>query len=285
MAVRESPPLLRRLIGQRLKDRRVARGEAAATVAAATDINASVLSRIENGRRPPPIPYVEKLCDYYAIDDSEKALLLEMAKASRESGWWEKYPKLPQAAVDYISWESAAATIENFEVSMIPGLLQTREYANELVTRHLPEYTDQEVRATVDTRMKRKQVLDRPSLTKFHAIIDAVVFERPIGSEKIMREQLQSLIEATRNYKVILQVVPKNVGAYKGMRGGFSILGFTDDDERTEILYSEGAFVMNYQDAQPDLDEAHQVFQALKDVAVGPHESIALIREKITDYT
>ena len=284
MAVHDSPTLLRRLLGRRFREMREFRGETAAHVAKAVGIDPSNLSRFENGRRTPAPLYVRELCKYFGMSDGESALLLDMADASRQAGWWESYPKASPLEAKYISYESAAETIQNFEVAFIPGLLQTREYAVKIYAEFHPEYSERQISDRVDARMKRKRILDSPGFSRFHAVIDAVVFERPVGGDAAMRDQLAALAEAADREKVTLQVIPVTAGAYRGMGGGFSILSFADDGVQDEFVYAEGALAMLYQEDQIDIEDARDTFRSLSAVAASPEESAAIIRTKIAEY-
>ncbi|MEU4694320.1 helix-turn-helix transcriptional regulator [Actinoplanes sp. NPDC023714] len=275
-----SPSLLRRQLGRRLRGLREGRGESLTAVAEALEVHPSVISRLETGQRPPGMLYVDALCRHYELDEPAKAELVQMARDSRQSGWWEPY-KLAPVSKNYIGWESAATAISNFEVTLVPGLLQTPEYARAIIGPTHPDYTPQQLATEVKARVKRQQILEESHLQVFHAILDESVLVRRIGSDETMRAQLRKLIAVVENPKVVLQVMPFAAGASQGLDGPFSVLSFADG-ETDDLIYAEGALGALYEADVAEVAQAKAVFRELAEMAASQNDSISLI-EKILD--
>lgn len=278
-----SPNLLRKQLGRRFRGFREARGETAAEVADALETHPSAISRLETGQRLPGMLLVNALCRHYELSEPVKAELVQMARDSRRSGWWERY-KLSSASKTYIGWESAATLIKNLEITLVPGLLQTAEYASAIISPIHPDYTQQQISAEVKARVKRKEILGESGLRTFHAILDESVLVRRIGSDDTMRDQLAELINAAENPKVVIQVLPFSAGANKGLDGSFSVLSF-DDEETDDFVYAEGALGMLYEADATDVERADVVFRELTGIALGQNESIGLIKKTLDRYS
>jgi hypothetical protein len=138
-------------------------------------------------------------------------------------GWGSAFTPALREFADY---EAEARTLRTFEHSVIPGLLQTDDYAREVLSRH-PHVTRDQVTERVAARMARQSVLDRDDPAVFWVLIDESVLHREIGSPKIMAEQLDKLAEMARRATVTVQLVPGR-GAHIGMMGAF-ILAETSD--------------------------------------------------------
>ena len=125
-----------------------------------------------------------------------------------------------------------------FETLLVPGLLQTAEYARALVTGIHLDLAEDEVERRVAARLTRQQTLTRTAPPDLHVILDAGVLERPVGAPLVMRNQLRRLAESADAPTITIQVLPKSVGASPALEGPFSIL--TLPDPMPDVGYSEG---------------------------------------------
>src|SRR4051812_30581384 len=141
-------------------------------VAARLLVSQSKISRLENGRRSISQRDVRDLCQVYGVDDDRMVdSLMVMAKESRQRGWWHAFGDIPYSV--YIGLEAEAESIRNYESLLIPGLLQTRDYAQEVVTGMQPEATAAEVDKRVEVRLRRQdRIHDPEQAVRFWAVLD-----------------------------------------------------------------------------------------------------------------
>ncbi|MCO6006296.1 helix-turn-helix transcriptional regulator [Actinoallomurus purpureus] len=141
---------------------------------------------------------------------------------------------LPPGFADYVARESEASRMYVFEPSVVKGIFQTPAYAYEVLKAGR---TTDEVDQLVAKRMERQEILRRPRPPRIVAIFDEGVIRRIIGGTQVMRGQLGRLIEVAEQPHVTLQIVPSTTGAYAGLPGAFTILGF---DDGPDLVYTEG---------------------------------------------
>ncbi|CAM5253397.1 DNA-binding protein OS=Streptomyces glaucescens OX=1907 GN=SGLAU_04985 PE=4 SV=1 [Streptomyces glaucescens] len=212
----------------------------------------SKVSRIETGASGVSPADVRSLLDAYGVRDPHlRELLLVLAGSGGGQGrdhWWHAYRGvLPPTYRDFISLESQASGMRTLETSVVPGLLQTAEYAR-AVTRAAVEGLDEERLDTlVEARLARQDVLrSRPPLA-LSAVLDEAVLRREVGGPDVMHRQLLRLLEAARLPQVRLQVLPFSAGAHIGVTGPFVIFSFSNTsdldvvvlDHLTSSLYLE----------------------------------------------
>ena len=195
-----------------------------------TGINQGTLWRIEKGHAKPHNGTLEALFDLYGVAELRRTELIELTKGAKHPGWLRHYKDvIPQDYAAYISFESEAKVVHNYESLLVPGLLQTEEYARAALIDGLPMATDK-IELNVQTRMERQLVLARKrggrEPLEFWAVVDEAALRRRVGSRAVMREQLGRLLEMSERPNVTLQVIPFDKGAHPGMTGSFVRLNF-----------------------------------------------------------
>jgi len=169
-----------------------------------------------------------------------------------------------------------------FETLLVPGLLQTAEYARTLVTGIHPGLAEDEVERRVAARITRQQILTRTTPPHLHVILDAGVLERPVGTPLVMRNQLRRLAEATDTSNITIQVLPKSVGASPALEGSFSIL--TLPDPIPDVGYFEGPGRAVYIEDRDDVRAYTLRFGILTEQSLSQADSVALITEVAKGY-
>ncbi|MEU7971776.1 helix-turn-helix transcriptional regulator [Micromonospora sp. NPDC049089] len=271
----ESPTFVRFQLGAQL--RRV-REEASVTAEQAADVievSASTLRRIEAGRVGIKAPALNALLDRYGVADLElRDTLLSMAKTGKQRGWWAKYGDLPSSYRQYIGLESAAEEVQNFETLVVPGLLQTADYARAMTSEDAFEPSPEAVERRVAVRMQRQELIASGKL-RLVAVLDEAVLHRQIGGAAIMAEQLTALLDAGKRWNVTLQVIPFREGAYASMLTSFHILNFADGPG---VVYIEGLTGDLYAEGE-DVRRCTVVFNSLRAAAMSPTDSATMIEE------
>ncbi len=242
------------------------------------------LSRIENREQGVKPREVEQLLDVYGVTDQAlRDWLVELAGTAHERGWMVDIRKnLPQDFHAFLNWEIALVARREFETLLVPGLLQTGEYARTLVTGIHPDLAEDEVERRVAARITRQQILTRTTPPHLHVILDAGVLERPVGTPLVMRNQLRRLAEATDASNITIQVLPKSVGASPALEGPFSIL--TLPDPIPDVGYSEGPGRAVYLEDR-DVVRAYTLrFGILTEQSLSQADSVELITDAAKGY-
>lgn len=232
------PTIHRRRLRSELRKAREAAGKTQRETALAMDWSMSKLIRIETGDVRVSTNDLRAMLTYYDVDADRVATLVEVAKAAREPARWARYRDVASPEyLAFLGYESSATVIRNFEPIWVPGLLQTEEYAREVITQAKPA---QSVDSLVDLRVERQEILVRPEAPDLHFIIDESVIRHVIGGPDVMRRQLLQLKELSAQPHVHLRIVPFEVGMYPRMRIPYVIFEFeTPEDE--DVLYIENA--------------------------------------------
>ncbi len=241
----------------------------------------SKLQRIETRLYAPKPAEVEHLADTYGIPASEAGALVEMAAEARQKGWWLS-SALPKHFHTFAGLEQAATALRVFELALVPGLLQTYDYARALVAAIEPGTPPEVLEHVVAARMTRQQVLTRPTPLNLQVILSEAVLRCPVGGKRVMRGQLERLVEATSELDVSLQVVPLAAGPHPGMEGAFTILTLPELD--SDVGFVEGIVGSLYLESQDDVRRCTMRFAALSSQALSPSDSVDLVSSILTEY-
>jgi transcriptional regulator with XRE-family HTH domain len=273
-----SPTLRARRLAVELSSRREASGLSREEVARRLEWSTSTVFRIETGRSHPQPRSVRDLLDLYGVTGPEREGLIQLARDARQPGWWHSFRDvLPNPYEVYIGLETGAISIRNFEPLLIPGLLQTADYARAMIRGGARELDRDEIERRVEVRLSRQQVLVKEDRPRLWAVIDEAVIRRVVGSPAIMAAQLQQLAEAAEHGKTTLQVVPFGAGAHAGTSGPFVILGLPEPAE-PDLVYVETLAGDIYLEEPADVDRYTLAFDRLRAAALHPDDSIALVK-------
>jgi transcriptional regulator with XRE-family HTH domain len=273
---RSNPTVLRRQLGAELRRLREATGSTAASAAAKLDWSESKLSRIETAHTSIRNADLDRLFKLYEVSDADRTRLLALAGQSRQRAWWEVYgDSLPNAYEAYIGFEAEATGIFTYECQVVPGLLQTAEYAHAVTQIEHAEEPDL-VNQRVSVRMARQAVLTREPPPRLWAIIDEAIVRRPIGGEDVMRRQLRRLVEAAELSMITIQILPFDAGAHRGLTGSFVVLEFAGTAEHP-LVYCEGMTGGVIRSKPEELRRYWMSFEALKAASLSEPDSISFI--------
>ena len=272
-----SPTVRRRRLAAEL--RRLRGSRTGTTVAKALGWSAAKVSRYELGQGTFPLEEIEKLLDYYGVIEPRRAQLLALAAEANEPAWWYDYADaLSPEYLEFIGLEAEAASELVWQVTAIPGLLQTEEYARAIHTAHQQVVLDPpglfERRTAV--RMIRQQVLtSRNPPLELSAVIDEAVLLRKVGSEEVMLQQLLHLAEVSRLPNVELQILPLD-SEMSLMADSFLVFGFSPDDESGKIgdvVSTEGVTDELRIEGESDTYMFRLSFNAFANAALSPEAS------------
>ncbi|MFD1660871.1 helix-turn-helix domain-containing protein [Streptomyces caeni] len=283
MASNVNPTVRRRRLGQELRRLRELKGMTAEEVAERLLVSQSKISRLENGRRSISQRDVRDLCGVYEVEDQRVVdSLMQMAKDSRQQGWWHAFGDIPYSV--YIGLETDAASLRVYESLIVPGLLQTRDYAQAVIEGMWPEATASEVDKRIQIRLKRQDRLTDPiNPLRFWAVIDEALLRRVVGSRQIMHDQLEHLAQLSEMPHVTLQVLPYAVGAHPGMYGKFAILEFQDAMDAS-VVYLEGVTSDLYLEKPNDVQSYAVMYEHLRAQALNAEQSRDFIHKVAESY-
>jgi transcriptional regulator with XRE-family HTH domain len=268
-----SPVVRRRRLGLELK--RLRGDLTAAEASKRLKWSASKLSRIEAGRSAPTLADVGRLLNLYEVADPElRARLAKLTRDARKKGWWQLYSDIPYST--YIGLEAEAESILTYE-NVIPGLFQTRRYAESINQGTVPGLSDETLEQRVDVRMQRQEMLQRANPPEVRAVLDESVLCRTVGGADVMREQLTHLLELAEIPNVLMQVIPFSSGAHPGtMEGPFIILRFAHQED-PDVVYVEA----NTEQYPGDVQRYEVLFDHLRAHAASVPQTLAMIQNKV----
>jgi transcriptional regulator with XRE-family HTH domain len=242
MGTVESPAVARRRLRLALRRAREAKGLTQGEVAKRLEWSLSKVNRIESGEVTVSSTDLQALLRLFDITDPATIEQLSAdARTSRRRGWWDEpayRQHLTPATMQVLQFEVQASAIRVFQPVLIPGVLQTRPYAEFLMNFFTEDLSEETRSARLNVRMQRHgQVFDRPDPPDYFLMLDESVLFREMGGAQVMSEQLRELLVHMRKPNVRLRVVPMADAITLTMLGQFTI--FDLGDEENAVLYHE----------------------------------------------
>ena len=275
-----NPTVRRRELGALLRALRNEKGLTVEQVAERLLCSPSKVSRMETGHGVATLRDVRDLCELYGVtDEAERDRMTRLAREGKQQGWWQAYD-LPYST--YVGLEEEAASIKIYDSAVVPGLLQTAEYAWALHAASLPKHDDNVIGQWIEARATRQRILTRPNPPSLHVILDEAVLHRVVGSPAIMRAQLARVVEATALPNVKVQVIPYASGAHPALDSVFTLLEFVRPD--SDVIYVEGLVGYIYLEQARDVRRYRNVFDRLSVMALNQRKSGELLRKVIIEH-
>ncbi|MEO3749569.1 helix-turn-helix transcriptional regulator [Streptomyces sp. B6B3] len=278
----------RRQLAVRFRELREASGMTLTEVAGRIEVNQGSLSRIENGERGVSAVLARALMDCFGVDDAARRdELLDLVRVDKEQQrpWWRRYASvLTSTRYDgYLAWEAGAAALNSYQPMLVPGLLQTEDYARAVIGQMRSELGSAEVDDLVTVRMKRQHDrLDGERPATLWALLDEAVLHRTIGSRQVMADQARRLLAASEKPNVTVQILPFALGAHPGLYGPFVILSFPDTTP--DLVWLENPKNSGYLDAEADVQDYRAIFDQLCVCALSPSETRTRISQMTEEF-
>jgi transcriptional regulator with XRE-family HTH domain len=274
---RRGPTLRAQMLGQQLRELREEARLTLKDVAEYVQRDASTVSRFESGMLPARVPEVLAYLDLCGINDPRRRdALKRLSQDVFQKGWWDGYADdVAGSLVDRIWLESRARAIHTFQVVVLPGLLQTPDYAETVIRADDPDAPDEQVRRWVEVRMNRQQLLTRAEPVQFSAIIDEAVLHRKVGGNACMRVQLEHLLALAKKPNVEITVLPAETGAHASPGGAFEI--FEMPDPYPEVGYVQTPAGEICVEAS-GVERLATAYDRLRGMALGRRNALAFIR-------
>ena len=222
---------------------------------------------------------LDKMLDLYQVEDQDKREVLhQLARDAKIRGWWTKYKDVfeNESLPDF---EAEASNLKTHQTQVIPGLLQTPDYA--LALFQGGRFTDpNEVQRRADARMGRREILTKFDPVYLRAVIDEAAFHRMIGGPDVMVQQLRYLLHMAQMPHIDVQVLPFNKGAHAGITAPFTILDFPNPLDPT-IVCVETLIDALYLEEPHQVERYGAVFGDVQGSAISAAESAEYIAERI----
>lgn len=260
--------------------------------ARAVELARPTMWRIENGRDGVQLKnlYINALCDLYGAPEDIREELLVLAVTSRRRGWFHPYSDVLAPNFDvYVGLEAAARDITAYESDRVHGLMQTDDYAREMLRIPGPGGKTRdadEIDRRLQVRLRRQAILTRttPAPVRLDWILGEAVLRRRAGSPTVTARQLDRINELGELDHICIQVVPFDAGLHQGIVSGpFARLRF-DDDYEPPTVYADG-FMGNLLINKPEqVNRYNGVITAMRSVALDAQKSRDVIHRTAKEH-
>jgi transcriptional regulator with XRE-family HTH domain len=243
------------------------------------------LSRIETASSGVKVLDLNRMFDLYDVRETRREGLLTLARNARQRGWWDAYAgQLPTDYSAYLELESEAVSLRCYNAIVLHGLLQTEEYAHEVIRSALMQFSPPaEVEQRVEIRMTRQTAFaKREPAPRLWVILDEDCLRRVVGGPDLMKRQLRRLLDLAESPNIMLQVLPYEVGAHPASAGTFSIVELAEL-HMPDIVYLETMTGALYIEDQAQVHTFSLAYEQLRAMALGPDESLAMITRLMDD--
>ncbi|MFA1551362.1 helix-turn-helix domain-containing protein [Actinomadura chokoriensis] len=243
----------------------------------------SKLYRIENDKSRVLQRDVKRLLKMYGVEDGEAEALVELARLAREPDWWHQYSgAIPKWFQVYVVLEASASRVLEYHSELVPGYLQTEGYTRAIMSTAPASDTDEEIDETIPVRAARQARLTADDPPEIWVVLNEAVVRRVVGGRAVMRGQIEHLLKMAKLRNVTLQVLPFSTGEHGAMHGSFSLLEFPAPDDPDKV-YLEQQIGGVYSQKPDEVAGYKLIFGHLRAQALGPEQTIALLREVAVD--
>ncbi|MEU5954054.1 helix-turn-helix transcriptional regulator [Streptomyces sp. NPDC047525] len=276
------PTTRRRQLGADLRRLRERKGLTLEEAGTRVGISKATLSRYETKEGAVKWPAVDALCREYDTTDEERGALVELAKGAKIQGWWRSLADpVPDSMNLMLTLEDEVTREDHYACMYVPGLLQTRAYAEAVHRASEMRCDEREVQHMVDIRMKRQELLTRDEPPHIWAIVDEAVIRRCVGGKHVMREQLQQLLDLAAAPHVTLQILPFAAGAHAAAVGSFVVL--RGPTQELDVVYVDILGGGLFMEKQPELERYTLAFDYLRAQALDLATSTETIRRTLRE--
>jgi transcriptional regulator with XRE-family HTH domain len=270
MASTSTPTLRGRRLARELRELRERAGLSQAEAARRVGWSKSKVSRIEEPATRPEDNDVRALLQLYGLDAARHDAIIQLNKDSWKRGWWHAFGDAFTG--NFLMLEDQAPQIRAYETTLVPGLLQTPDYARTLM-RDLRDGDEGDLDRFVAARMNRKAILNRVHPTNAHFVINEAALRHVVGDEDLMRKQISELWSVSvESPHVTVQVLPFTAACTRGLVGSFTLFVFPDD-HGLDVGHCEGQLGEWYAESNDQLTGIRVAFEDVSNAALSPEES------------
>ncbi|GAA4104062.1 helix-turn-helix domain-containing protein [Nonomuraea soli] len=248
--------------GAELREHRLRAGLSQEQLADRLSYSLSLVCAVELARRTPSRDFAER-ADQVLETGGELSRLWPLVRQAVYPAWFRPWLEI----------EQTARTLQTWQPLLIPGLLQTEDYAREVLQRE-PGATAEQAEEAVAARMTRQSVLHKPDPPMFWAVLDEWMLYRPVGSAETMRGQMRALRDSAQLPNVTIQVVPRDSPAVPGLTGAFVIAKVPAE---SDLVYLESAGEGYVTDRPADVESIVRRYDVIRSLALPVHASLHLL--------
>ncbi|MFG3131721.1 helix-turn-helix domain-containing protein [Streptomyces tendae] len=278
---RAAPTVGQVVLGRRLQELRETAGLKREEAAKVLRVAPATVRRMEMAEVALKIPYVQILLTAYGVAGDEVAAFVALAEEANQPGWWQRYHDvLPDWFSLYVSLEGAARIVRSYEPHFVPGLLQTEDYARSVLEAGtIGNAGADAVERHVSLRMERQRLLDRPDPPHLWVVMDETVLKRPVSIHgRVMREQLDKLLEFAARDRVTLQVAEFEDGPHPGTYAPFTLFRFAEP-ELPDMVFTEYLTGALYLDSRTEVSAHLEVLDHMTARAASTQRTEKILRE------
>jgi hypothetical protein len=223
---------------------------------------------------------VRMLCELYGAGRATVESMVNLARTAKSRGWYQVYDESANPEnIDFVELETDAVSVSNFEIDLVPGLLQTPDYARAVIRAANPGIGDEVLEQRVELRTKRQDRVLDGELAVWAVITEAAIV-RPVGGVEVHLPQLARLIELAGLPNVEFQVIPTRAGEYMAMGVPFWYFRFDDGYGTVAIDHLSGNVFL---EEEAEVERYRLAFQHLCGVASSQPTSLALVRKYVKE--
>lgn len=264
------------VFGSMLRFYRTAAGLSQEQLGALIHFSPDQVSKVENGQRSPTREFISA-CDGLAQLGTGGAL---GELRDRLDGYFRQRA-FPGWFATWAEYEARASALRWYESLVVPGMLQTADYAR-AVLRTRAGSSDEQIEEMVAARLERQDVLDRDDPPTLWVVVDEGVVRRPVGGPAVMGDQLGHLTAMAERPNIVIQVIPAGAGAHEGLRGPFMIADFAD---APSVAWQDAAVFGQLIDDANGIASLMAMWDTLKSEALPRPASYALMEEAAKTWT
>lgn len=261
--------------GAEIRERRNSLGWTMDHVVAQVGMSKPTLSRIENGQRACTSHEAVSILTVLGVTGTERERLVNLTRPDDQQSWLGVGGALAQQLRTYTAFTQDATEIFDFHIALIPGILQTAEYARALISTG--SLTEDVMEKTVAARLGRQANLSRPTLRRYTAFLDETSLCRTVGNSKIMVAQFAQLVRLSESARITIRIIPFSAGNHRGCDGPFSLFEL---DGQPRIIHIENQTTGVFIDDPEHTDPYLEIIQRIEEKALNQEESNKLL----TDY-
>lgn len=282
---RHIPTVASTRLARELRNLRGKAGLSQEAVAEEMGWNESKLTRIENDKSRVLIRDVTRLLRLYQVEGEQAEAITELARLAREPDWWHQYSgAIPEWFQVYVVLEASASHVFGYESELVPGIMQTEGYTRAIMSTAPTPDGDEDIEDKIKVRATRQTRLTAENPPEVWIVMNEAVIRRTVGGRDIMCEQIEHLIKLARLRNVTLQVLPFAVGEHSAMHGSFKLLKFQASDDPDKV-YMEQQIGGLYTQKDHEVDRYRLMFDYLRAQALGPEQTIAMLRQVASELT
>jgi hypothetical protein len=249
-------------------------------VATALGWSESKLSRIETAHTGITEGDLDRLLTSYGVAVEDRDRLRDLARRGRARAWWTPYrSSVPDPYDEYVALEAEAVAISEWEAQVVPGLLQTDEYARAVIEVGADIGETETIQRRLALRMARQAVLTREPPPVLQLILDEAVLHREVGGQAVLRRQLARLVESSLRPGLELLILPFSAGAHAGQTESFMVLEFAEGT-RAPVVHIEGLTGGLFRVTPEEVDVYQDALDDLRERALSADESRTVIAER-----